>query len=375
MEAEKVEKGRLASLDALRGFDMFWILLPTYPVFHALLVAMGFGGTWLDLQMEHPKWIGFTFYDTIYPLFLFMAGVSFPYSLAKSRSQGLGNGRLMLRILKRAAVLWLLGTTIFGSLQFEFDRHVLSSVLGRIGIAWGLAAIVHVWFGNRMRLAICLAVLVLYGALPFFVGCPGADGALPYASPARCIYAWLDSHFFPKPQIMEGASGVFCMIATAQMGMFAGEWLRVPDEVVPKTRKAGWIVCAGLACALIGLFVAGGLGRWSIPVIKLIWTPSYALVSAGYSLLMLTLFYWIVDIRGWRSWSFPLRVIGMNSAAAYLLSRTVFPWPGQMKFLFGGVMGLCPTPAWGEFVGEALFIVVYWLLLYLMYRKGIFLKV
>ena len=372
---DAMPKGRLASLDALRGFDMFWILMPTYPVFHSLLVALGLGGCWLDLQMEHPEWIGFTFYDTIYPLFLFMAGVSFPYSFAKSRALGLGYGRIMLKILKRAVVLWLLGTTIFGSLQFEFDRHILSSVLGRIGIAWGMAAIVYVWLGKRARLFVCAAILVIYGAIPFWVPCPEAVGeGSPYSAADLCIYAWLDRHFFPKPQILEGATGLLCMVSTALMGMFAGDWLKAPDMTVSRKRKFVGLIAAGVGCGVVGLVIAGGLGRWSVPVIKTVWTSSFALVSSAYSLLMLALFYWLIDIRGWRSWSFPFRVIGVNSVAAYLLSRTIFPWPGQMRFLFGGVMRLCPTPEWGEFVGESLFVAVYWLLLYLMYRKGIFLR-
>ena len=101
---------RLMSIDALRGFDMFWIFYPTYPVFHALLVAMGLKGCWLDLQMDHLPWIGFTFYDTIYPLFLFLAGVSFPFSYASSRAKGRTTGSIVWKIVRRAIVLVLLGS-------------------------------------------------------------------------------------------------------------------------------------------------------------------------------------------------------------------------------------------------------------------------
>ena len=152
---------RLMSLDALRGFDMFWILYPSYPVFHTLLVAMGLGGCWLDLQMDHPKWIGFTFYDTIFPLFLFMAGVSWPYSLSSLRSKGVSTLAISLRIARRAAMLFLLGMLVHGFLQNGFDGRI-SSVLGRIGISWGVAAFLFMAFGWRIRLALCAVILVLY---------------------------------------------------------------------------------------------------------------------------------------------------------------------------------------------------------------------
>ena len=128
---------RLMSLDALKGFDMFWILLPTYPVLHQLLVALGLDGCWLDSQMKHLPWNGFTFYDTIYPLFLFMSGVSFSFSCASARRRGVTNARVALGLLRRTVVLLLVGSTIHGSLQFNPRTFTLCSVIGRIGISCG----------------------------------------------------------------------------------------------------------------------------------------------------------------------------------------------------------------------------------------------
>lgn len=364
---------RLMSLDALRGFDMFWILYPTYPIFHALLVALGMKGCWLDLQMDHLPWIGFTFYDTIYPLFLFMAGVSWPYSYAGSRKRGLSTMRISLRIVKRVILLVALGACIFGSLQFNPKTFTLTSVLGRIGIAWAVAAFVYMSCGWRGRLVAMFAVLAVYGAVPFFVAAPGAPaGVLPYAEPAACLYAWMDGNLFPQPLVKAGASGVFCMIATALMGMFAGDLMR---RDCPSACKLKTLLAWTAGSLALGLLVAFGLGRFSIPVIKLIWSPSYALVAGAYSFAMLALFHWIVDVRGWRGWTLPFRVIGMNAMFAYLGSRTIFPYNGQKEFLFGGVARLMPTPEWGEFAAQFGYMAVYWGLLYLMYRKQIFVKV
>lgn len=366
---------RLMSVDALRGFDMFWILYPTYPVFHALLVAMGLKGCWLDLQMDHLPWIGFTFYDTIYPLFLFLAGVSFPFSYAGSRTKGRTTSAIVWKIVRRAIVLVLLGSTIFGSLRLDFPKLTLCSVIGRIGLTCGAASLVYVFVRSwRKRAAVCAGILLVYWFLPFFTGCPGVPpGVLPYAAKETCVYSWLDFHFFPRPLFAEGFSGLFPMVATAMIGMFAGDWLRCEGADGP--HKVRGLLLGAAGCTLAGVLAATAFGRWSVPVIKLCWSSSYALVSAGYSLAMLALFYWIIDVRGKASWSFAFRVIGMNSVFAYLASRTIiFPWPSTMDFLFGGLMKRCPTPEWGAFAGQALFVVAYWLLLYLMYRKNIFLR-
>lgn len=371
MKNDNTVAGRLMSLDALRGFDMLWILYPTYPIFHTLLVALGLKGCALDLQMTHPDWIGFTFYDTIYPLFLFLSGVSFPFSLASSRRKGLGNGRIAWKIVRRAIILVLLGSTIFGSLRLDPKTLTLFSVIGRIGISCGVASFLYMAFGRRVRIGICAGILLVYWFLPFVVACPGAaPDALPYASPGACIYSWLDDHFWPRPLFGAGFAGLFPMVATAMIGMFAGEWLR---GEATGGRKARGLVVGAAVCVVLGVLAATAFGRFSVPVIKNIWTSSFALVSAGYSLLMLALFYWLIDIRGWSRWSFFFRVIGMNAVFAYLASRTIFPWKPTMNFLFGGVMARCPE-LWGNLVGELGYLAVYWLLLLLMYRKGIFLK-
>ena len=379
MKSESCEKKtgavRLASLDALRGFDMFWILYPTYPIVRTLLKAMGLTDCWLYGQLNHYPWNGFTFYDTIYPLFLFMAGVSFPFSFDSSRAKGMGYGRISWKIIRRAIILILLGSTIFGSLKLDFEKLTLCSVLGRIGISCGAASFIWMFVrSNRARLAVCASILLIYWLLPFFVPCPGApEGALAYAAKETCLYSWLDGNFFPRPLFGAGFAGLFPMTATALMGMFAGEWLKRPASEVSGERKTLGLIAAGVIALATGLLIANAFGDWSCPVNKPIWSSSYALVSGAYSFLMLAVFYWIIDVRGKAAWSFPFRVIGMNAVFAYLASRTVFPWKMEMNFLFGGVMSFFP-PEWGAFVGELLYVAVYWLLLLLMYRKGIFLK-
>ena len=359
-------KQRLLSLDVLRGFDMFWILEPTYPIFHALLVALGMGGCWLDVQLDHPEWVGFTFYDTIYPLFLFMAGVSFPYSFASSVKRGLSTGGILLKILKRIVILYLLGawiTILYNEPAWGANfKHV--SVLGRIGLSWGAAAVLYVFCSWKKRLAV---VAVLFAAYWLFLGRGIADQA-------TSIPAWLDERVFWPYLHAKGTVGLIAMVGTALFGMAAGDWLRISDERISRSRKAQGLLAAAVAATALGLLMAFGFGRYSLPIIKNAWTPSFALVAGGYSFAMLALFYWMVDIRGWTGWTLPFKVIGMNSIAAYVLSRTVVNFYHLKDFLFGGLMRCCATPEWGEFAGETCYMLAYWLLLYYMYRKEIFLK-
>lgn len=359
-------KQRLLSLDVLRGFDMFWILMPTYPIFHALLVAMGYGGCWLDVQLDHPDWIGFTFYDTIYPLFLFMAGVSFPYSYASSVKRGFSTGGILLKILRRILVLYALGawiTILYNEPAWGANfKHV--SVLGRIGLTWGAAAVLYLFLGWRGRIA---AIAALFGAYWIVLG-PGI------ADQATSMQVRLDNAFFWPYLHARGTVQLVPMVGTALLGMAAGDWLRIPDERVARPRKALGLLVAAAVALLLGLTMAFGFGRFSLPVIKNAWTPSFALVAGGYSLAMLALFYWAIDVRGWTWWTMPFKVVGMNSIAAYVLSRTVFNFYHLKDFLFGGLMRACVTPEWGEFVGELCYLAVYWLLLYGLYRREIFLR-
>lgn len=352
---------------------MFWILFPNYPILHFLLAALGFRGCWLDLQMEHPVWNGLTFYDMIYPLFLFLSGVSFPLSCAKSRERGISEGAIALKIVKRIIILYVLGMFIGGLLQVGIGRCMLSSVIGRIGITVGAASFIYMAFGWRLRLAIALGILLIYGALPFLIAPPGSAGLASYASPESCIYGWVDA-LRPKDQVYGGLSGLIPMVSTALFGMFAGEWLLCSPAQVAGSRKAAVLAgVAGLAMTA-GCLVAYGLGPWCVPFNKLIWSSSFSLVTAGISAALLSLFYWIIDVKGFSRWSFAFQVIGVNSVFAYVASRSIFPYEQMTDLFFGWAMQLMPSPEWGRFVGYAGYMVVYWLLLHLMYRKGIFLK-
>lgn len=365
---------RLASLDALRGFDMVWILYPTYPIFHALLVAMGMKGCWLDVQMTHPDWVGFTFYDTIFPLFLFIAGVSWPFSHAAQKARGVSVVGMSLKIVRRALTLLVLGWIVGGILQFDLGKVYTWNALGVIGVAWAVAAFVYLAAPLRVRVVVWIAWLIGYWALLRFVPAPGSpEGVNPILSRATCLCGWVDANFLTFRHCPECGFATLGSVATAMLGMFVGDFLRLEAKGLTKGGKAAWMAVGALVLLGAGLAVAFCFGTYSMPVIKSAWTSSFVLVAGAYSLAMLALFYWLIDVRGYVRWSFPLKVIGMNAVFAYCASRTVFPWKVEMNFLFGGVMSLFPAD-WGAFVGQLGYVVVYWLLLFLMYRKNLFLR-
>ena len=381
---ENAKCGRLESLDILRGFDMFFIFLPD-PVpciVLTFLALFGLEGSAFAQQFDHCAWNGLRFYDLIFPLFLFISGVTFPFSYAAQRAKGATTARVVRKIFTRTFLLVLLGsmlwTTIDGVVEknllaFEWSTFRTWSVIGRIGLAWGASALLYVFCGRRLRIAVVAAILMVMWAV-LFIPAPGApEGIVPMTSGKYLWCNWFGREYLTiAHRSGEGAVSTVTMVATASFGVFAGEILAAKD--LAKGRKAIRLVLFAAGLVALGLLVAFGFGKWSLPVNKPVWSSSFALVAGGISAALLALFYWIVDIRGWRRWGFFFKVIGMNAIACYLMMRTVFNWQFESAYFFGGVCKYL-SPAVGAFVTQAGMIALGWLLLYWLYRKGIFLRV
>ena len=375
---------RLESLDVLRGFDMFFILLPDpVPCIVITFLAMfGLEHSAFALQFDHCAWNGLRFYDCIFPLFLFISGVTFPFSYAKQVERGMSRTQSVCKILKRSAVLFLLGamlwTTIDGVVEknilaFEWNTFRVWSVIGRIGIAWGAAALIYMFFGRKTRIGIAAAILVGMWAFMRFAVAPGApDGVNPLVDRQWMLADWIDVHYLTTAHRGEGGVSTITMVATAMFGMFAGEMLRTAE--VARERRAARLVGFAFLLAALGLLMAFCFGSYSLPINKPIWSSSFALVAGGISAALLALFYWIVDVKGWRRWGFFFKVIGMNAITAYLLVRTVFNWDFESRYFFGGIVSLC-SPAVGALVEQAGMMAIVWLFLYWLYRRNIFLRV
>jgi len=363
---------RLMSLDALRGFDMLFIM-GLAPVVVGLCNALGFGdGCWLARQMHHVEWHGFAQYDTIFPLFLFIAGVAFPFSCTKMREKGWSASRICGKIAWRAFALVMLGMIYNGLFEKGFGDVRWASVLGRIGLAWAFAALLYLAFSLRTRIVVAVGVLVGYWAAMRYAVVPNAPAGADPWSVEWNLAAYVDRRFLPNPLGKIGPDPVgilstFPAVVTAMLGAFTGEFVRW------RGRFNGGAKTLGMLVAAVILLVAGlAWSNW-MPINKKLWSSTFVLVAGAYSLALFAVFYWIVDVKMWRRWTLFFRVVGMNAITVYLIQRIV-DFDAVSKFFVGGVAGLLP-PAWAGVLVAAGHLAICWLLLWFLYRKNVFLKV
>jgi predicted acyltransferase len=369
---EQLSAKRLQSVDALRGFDMLWIM--GAPSIVAALNALlgGHALEWCNLQMEHVPWDGFHLMDLVFPLFLFIAGVSFPFSLDKRREKKEPDALIYRHLLKRAITLVVLGLIYNGLLKYSFDTARYASVLAHIGLAWFLGAVV---FMNTRKTFVrglwIVGILLAYGLLNAFVLSPNAVGTNPFV-PENNIVAQFDRWFLPGKLYNgnydpEGILSLIPAVATALMGMLTGDFLKKERSVSP-SQKALMMLLAGTV-----LVVAALLFSKLIPINKALWSSSFALLTSGISLILLSVFYWIIDVRGCTKGFFFFRVIGMNSITIYLAQVLISFWDISTLFL-GGISSVLSASA-GNLLISCGYVAACWLLLYFLYQKNIFIKV
>lgn len=369
---------RLASVDALRGFDMSFIM-----GVDALVIGIGvlIGIPNFEELFDHARWHGLHFMDCVFPTFLFIAGLTFPFSAASSRGKGMSDGRIAFKCFIRFVILTLLGLIHDGDLlSLNFAHMRVWSVLGRIGFAWMMASFLFLLFRTKVRIAIAAGILVAVTVFMRLVVAPDAPvGADPFSAVGN-FGCWLDrtltrGHLLNDAsgwrrgfQLYdpEGFAGMLPSIVTAMLGMFAGEIVRKSEWSM--SRKTGLLVVLG-----VGLLVSGFAWSLVFPINKALWSPSFTLAVGGISMLAFALFFWIIDVRGVVAWSFPFRVIGMNSILIYML-QAIVPMHAINVKLFGGISALMP-----ELVGKsfrlATYLMICWSILYLCYRKKLFVKV
>jgi len=359
---------RLLSLDALRGFDMFWII-GGESIAQAAAQLTGWAWlVWLAGQLHHPEWHGFAFYDLIFPLFLFIAGVAMPFSFDKRLERGDSKRRLARHAIQRGLLLVLLGMIYNGLLDFDWTNMRYPSVLGRIGLAYLFAALVVLNTRLRGQLLWIVGILIGYWALLKFVPVPtfGAGDL----SPGHTLTDFIDRSLVPGrlyhgDRDPEGLLGVVPAIATALAGAVTGRLLK--NERLSGYVKTLIMVIAGLAC--LGL---GWLWNLEFPINKNLWTSSFVLHCAGWSLLLLALFYLVIDVWRLRAWTLFFVVIGSNSILIYMAQQFV-DFQHTTHFFFDGA--LKNAGAYQPLLWAIAVVFVEWLLLLLFYKKRIFLRV
>ena len=361
-----IPTARLASLDALRGFDMFWITGGT-----AILMGLGkvVDRPWFDKfleQFDHVPWRGLHFYDLIWPLFMFIMGAAIPLAIAKRRAKGETDRRLLLHALWRAIVMFCLGTVTQGNLLL-FDWYKFRpcySVLHGLAAGYLIATVVAVKVKPKWHVATIAAFLLAYWAIVMLVPVPGVGAGV--LTPQGNLPTYVDKlvlghlHFGENTWFLSYPG----FGASVLLGVLAGQLLMSGRSPGSKLLR---LVGMGVLSLLAGLL-------WSLwfPVIKLMWTSSYVLISGGFSFLVLALFYWIVDVRGYRKWAFGFIVIGMNSIAVYVATE-IFDF-SRVGNIFVGHL-LPRVGRWDSLVEASAAFTIIWLILFWMYRKKEFIRI
>jgi len=355
-----------------------------YPGEHVMLFISG-GGTFLILmkgktgisfidviadQLHHPPWHGFAFYDLIMPLFLFISGVSISYSLSRGQAAGLPRSTLYKKVFIRMLILIGLGMVYKNApVQFfDFSEIRFGSVLGRIGIACFATALLFLNYTCKQRLIIIGGILIAYYAILFLIPVP-EFGAGNMSKEGNLI-GWIDRTFLPG-RLLEGnydELGIltqFSALCITVFGSIAGDILRSDTS---ENKKSLILLVIGIIAVLIGLI-------WGMhfPINKKLWSSSFIMLTSGLAFIILSVFYWFIDVQGYRKWTFFFKVIGMNSLAVYFVYR-FFNFRKTSEMLFSGLYAPLPEQ-WHE-VFEALGAwALVWLLLYFLFKKGIFIKI
>ena len=370
---------RLESLDALRGFDLFF-LVALGPLMHSL--ARTANVEWLNESMwvfSHVSWEGFSPWDLIMPLFLFMTGISMPFSL--SRYKSISDKRpLLRRLAKRILLLWIFGMMCQGNL-LALDPNTIylySNTLQAIATGYLITALLFLFTSRRTQIITAVVLLLVYWTAMQFITVDGYGGG--NYTPQGNLAEWIDNtvlgRFRDTAQVIDGKVVVadwyhYTWIlsslnfgVTVLTGLFAGY---IAKDKIEEKKKLKLYFGTGIT-----MVIAGWLWNFQMPIIKTIWTSSMVLVSSGYCFLLMGLFYYWIDYKGHRSGITWLKVYGMNSIVAYMLANVVnFRCIGES--LFYGLeqyMG-----SYYSFLMTLWNIGAVYVIIWFMYKRGIFLKV
>ena len=386
--------GRLVSLDAFRGLIMLTLLfggvfqsLKDYNSVSTLGGKVVWDWRWLPEQNGHVAWEGCVYWDLIQPSFMFIVGVAMPISMANRYAAHTPRLLQFLRVLSRAAKLILLGVILdnFGAKEWNFG---FIRVLQQIAIGYVLAFFV-VGRGFLVQGIAAAVILIGYNIFWMYNGHNGPGG--PWAKEGINIGTFVDDKVLSVwDRILlswrEGSlsaginthipgrnySGNYVMLnaipATATMifGVMAGTLLQSKR---PPQRIALILLIAGV----IGVALGALLGIW-FPLIKKIWTPSFAIYSSGLVAILLAVFYWLIDVVKWKGWAFPLVVVGMNSIAAYCMGGLFGGWFRSLTGTWISPLELELGKVWFPVFQRCLFAICAWCVLYWLYRRRIFFR-
>ena len=374
---------RLVSLDVVRGITIAFMIMVN---------NNGGRGSWHF--MNHAQWNGLTATDLVFPTFVFVVGISIVFSVQARLARGASKAELARHTVIRAAVLIVFGIIVNSFPYFAWAHMRFYGVLQRIGICYLVVGLFYLW-DQRVgtKIAALVAALVGYWILVRWVpvpglGMPGRD--IPFLDMNRNMVSWVDQHLFPYHLYLyapdhnvrdpEGLLSDIPAIGTALLGLLTGLWLRTQRGLA---EKAKGLLAACVACLALGYL-------WSLwfPLNKNMWTSSYVLVAAGYSLALLTLAYWAIEMKGWRTgWTWPWLVFGSNAIVAYMFSELFASFIGVLAvpsggrhealplYIFQHVYAHIPNAGWAAFGWSVSFTFVCFIPVWVLWRNKVFVKI
>jgi predicted acyltransferase len=373
-------KTRLISLDVLRGITIAFMIL----------VNNNGDERYAYWPLKHALWNGWTPTDLVFPTFLFVAGVSLVFSFESRLAKGVSKTSLFLHAVRRSIILFALGLVVNGFPFFHLSTLRIYGVLQRFAVCLLIASAIYLYSRGKSKVATLITVLVAallgYWIIMRWIPVPG------YGLPTRDIplldkdanwVAYLDRHIFPGrlyegTRDPEGLLSNLPALGTALLGMLTALWLR--------TKNSTYTKFIGLfAAAIAGLLLGKIWGHW-FPINKKLWTSSYVLFAAGWSLLGLSICYWLIEIKQWtRGWTFPWVVFGSNAIAAYVFSELLPALFSDVhvgsnhqtlgQVIYSHVFALVPDRAFGSLLYSLSYVAVCFIPVLILYRKKIFIKI
>ena len=356
---------RLVSLDVFRGITIAGMVLVNNP------------GTWSSIYwpLEHAEWNGWTPTDLVFPFFLFIVGVSITLAFARRVEEGSVKRDLYLKVVKRTAIIFGLGLFLNGFPYFPLATIRIAGVLQRIALCYLFASLIFLTTKVRTQLLIAIALLIAYCLVMTNFAAPGwAPGDLTKEGSLASFIdrKLLGAHIWKQGKVYdpEGLLSTIPAVATTLLGILTGHWLRTERT---RYEKVVGMFVAGAICVVLGW-------AWNpfFPINKALWTSSYVLFTAGLALEFLALCYWVIDIQGYRRWAWPFEVFGVNALALFvgtgLMVKLMGVWRVQ-GWIFKNLFLSWAEPINASLFYAIAFILLWLVLMWLLYRKRIYIKV
>ena len=363
-QPESAKPARLLSLDAFRGLTMLLMVL----------VNNG-GGPQSYGPLNHSAWDGWTLTDTVFPSFLWIAGVAITLALGRRLADGEAKSELLKVVLRRAVIIYFLGLLVYAFPHFSFAHQRLLGVLQRIAICYLIASIIYLYLGIRGQIISIVVFFSAYWLLMAFGNVPGwGAGNLSvegnFAHYVDNIVLGAHNYVNTKTWDPEGIVSTLPAVGTALLGVMAGHILRLN---VPLAVRRHRLLLVGVFLVALGLV-------WNIklPINKKLWTDSFATFMAGLDFAVLAVFIWFVDERGGSKWVKPLLITGMNAITVYLASEflsEILDAYGLHASLYERFFAPFFSPMNASLLWALSFVAVMYLLAWFLYRRRWFLRV